>query len=399
MQHRTADVRPTICHVLHTLQVGGGEVLARNFAAANSSEFRPVFAVLDEIGSLGKELRKEGYLVEVIGRRAGFDIACAARLGSFFRSESVAIVHAHQYGPLLYSSLARLPSRRIPILLTEHGRDFPDYRRWKRVLANRMLLTRKDRFVAVGQHVRNALIQFEGLPPARVQVVHNGRELRQFMPMPSIRDRVRKELGLPQDAFIIIQVARLNRLKDHGTALRAMARVATQVANAILLVVGDGEERENTQSMISDMALAGSVRMLGERSDVAELLQAADAFLLTSISEGIPLTLIEAMAAALPCVATRVGGVPEIVSEGETGLLAAAGDDRELSRHIVRLAADPTLRARFGHRARERVLCSFDERTMHDAYRRLYRAMLPKELQTQFAVENANAHEAALSRI
>jgi glycosyltransferase involved in cell wall biosynthesis len=313
-----------------------------------------------------------------MGRRPGFDIACAARLASFFRRESVAIVHAHQYGPLLYSSLARLPARRIPILFTEHGRDFPDYRRWKRVLANRLLLTDKDRFVAVGRQVRNALIQFEGLPQDRVQVVHNGRDLRQFAPKQSIRFQIRNELGLRHDAFVIIQVARLNRLKDHATALRAMSRLATQSLDTVLLIVGDGEERQSIQQTIRNLGLTGSVHMLGERSDVSKLLQAADTFLLSSISEGIPLTLIEAMATGLPCVATHVGGVPEVVDDGESGLLAEAGDDHQLAQQLVRLAKQPELRRQMGHAARAKVVSSFDETSMHQTYRHLYRKMVSR---------------------
>ena len=377
MNHdRAIDRRPTICHVLHTLQVGGGEILAKNFAIKNSADFRPVFALLDTLGSLGDELRREGYMIEVIHRKPGFDLGCARRLGRFLRQQSVSVVHAHQYAPLFYSCLARLPTKRIPILFTEHGRDYPDYRRWKRVWANRLLMTGRDRFIGVGSDVRNSLIQYEGLPASRVDVVYNGRDLEQFKPAGCCREQVRQELGISEDALVTMQVARLNRLKDFPTAIRTVARVVSEVPRAVHIIVGDGEERECIRGLIKELGLTASVRLLGERSDVARLLQAADIFMLSSISEGIPLTMIEAMATALPCVATRVGGVPEVVEDGETGLLANPGDDIQLARHVLRLAANAPLREQLGRAARFRAVNKFDESSMHRAYRAIYRQMM-----------------------
>jgi glycosyltransferase involved in cell wall biosynthesis len=385
--------------VLHTLRVGGGEVLAHKFAVENSDEFRPVFALLDEVGTLGEELRREGCVVELIGRQPGFDIACARKLAKFFRRESVSVVHAHQYAPLFYSSLARLPSRRIPILFTEHGRDYPDYRRWKRVWANRFLTSGKDRFVAVGQYVRNALIKFEALPADRIDVIYNGRDLRVYSPVRSLRDEVRDELGLSHDAIVIIQVARLNRLKDYPTALRVMGRLKSESPKTVLVIVGEGEERQHVQSLVKELDLTASVRLLGERNDVSRLLQAADLFLLTSVSEGIPLTLIEAMAAALPCVATRVGGVPEIVSDGETGFLANPGDEHELARHILRLGADPQLRECAGRAAMARVLSRFDELPMLESYRQLYREMVSDRSRAWLDTKSTDERQATFSGV
>src|SRR4029079_1819673 len=207
------DERPVICQVLHTLHVGGGEILARAFALENEPDFRPVFALLDDLGSLGQELREADYSVEVIGRRPGFDLGCVRRLRAYFRTNRVSLIHAHQYGQLFYSALARWPAARIPVLFTEHGRDYPDFRRWKRVLANRFMLRSCDRFIAVGECVRQSLIAHEGLPPNRVEVIYNGTDLAAYDPNRNQRRAVRQELGLAMDDLIIMQVARLNHLK------------------------------------------------------------------------------------------------------------------------------------------------------------------------------------------
>lgn len=379
-RQKSRVARPTICHVLHTLHVGGGEVLARAFALANEAEFRPVFALLDDLGDLGREMREQGYMVEVLGRRPGFDRGCAKRLRAFLRRERVTVVHAHQYGPLFYSGVARLPGRRPAILFTEHGRDYPDYRRWKRVWANRLLLTRKDRFVAVGEQVRKALIEFEGMPAPRVEVIYNGRDLSEYDPQKSQRDDVRRELGLAEDAFVVIQVARLNRLKDHPTALRAIRHLAHDRPHLRLVLVGDGEDRRQLEQHIEELNLGDSVLLLGSRSDVPRLLQAADAFLLSSITEGIPLTLIEAMATEIPCVVTNVGGVIEVITGGETGLLAPAGDDSKLARQIQQLIDSPKLAKRIAVAARKCVLERFDAAIMHKAYRSYYREMVASQV-------------------
>jgi L-malate glycosyltransferase len=364
--------RPTICHVLHSLHIGGGELLARDIARAHESEYRPIFALLDDLGRVGRELQEQGYVVEVVGRRDRFDPRCAWRLRQVLIRERAAVIHAHQYGPLLYSAIARLPSGQPPIVFHEHGRHWPDYRRPKRVLANRILLRPRDRFVAVGEAVRRALVEFEGLPEARVRVIYNGINLAPFDPARSMRARVRVEHGWPEHTRIVMQVARLNRLKDHATSMRAIAQLAGAVPNCRLVFVGEGEEEPALRALHEELRLGTQVEFLGARSDVPRLLHAADAFLLTSITEGIPLTLIEAMAAGLPCVATAVGGVPEVLVDGVTGLLAPAGDPSAIADGLRRILCDPLMATRLGQAGRERAAHHFAIAPMQAQYAQIY---------------------------
>ena len=139
--------------------------------------------------------------------------------------------------------------------------------------------------------------------------------------------------------------------------------------------MGEGEERSAIERLISELHLNDTVRLLGTRRDIGRLLQAADMFLLTSVSEGIPLTLIEAMATGLPCVATRVGGVPEVVIDGETGLLTNVGDAASLAKCLNRLAAEPTLREQFGQAGYRQAAKLFNADDMHAAYQTLYRQL------------------------
>ena len=366
----------TVCQVLHTLRVGGAEVLAARLTQRLRDRFRFVLVCLDELGTLGRQLRDEGFVVEVLGRRPGLDWRLALRLAGLLRRERVDLIHAHQYTPFFYAAAARHLGHRVPVVFTEHGRHFPDSPRRKRMIANRLLLGRRDRVVGVGQAVCDALVRNEGIPPERVELVYNGIDLGRFAAAPSDRAAVRRELGLGAGELVILQVARLDYLKDHATAVRTVRRVVRQVADTRLVLVGEGPEGPKIRELVGQAGLTDRVLFLGLRNDVPRLLAAADLFLLTSISEGIPLTLIEAMAGGLPVVATRVGGVGEVVEEGKTGLLAPAGDDDGLAGHFLRLAGAPGQAREMGRLGRARAEAFFSEGVMHDCYSELYRETL-----------------------
>ena len=367
---------PTICQLLIGLGMGGAEVLAARMARRLSDRFRFVFACLDEEGILGEDLRADGFSVRVLGRQPGIDWRCGRRLAALIRSEQVSLVHAHQYTPFFYAAASRLPWRHPPIVFTEHGRWFPDFPRPKRIAANRVLLGRRDRVVGVGESVRQALIHNEGIAPRRVEVIYNGINLDAY-PDGNENDNeiadVRHEAGVATHDFMVILVARLDHLKDHVTAIEAHKHVIARRADAKLVLVGEGPERPKIEEAIRAKGLESSVRLLGLRKDIPRLIRASDVFLLTSISEGIPLTLIEAMAARRPVVSTRVGGVGEVVEERKTGLLAASGDALALADHLVSLAENPALRQEFGRLGRHRAEEFFSETQMMERYDRLYR--------------------------
>ncbi len=367
--------RPVVCQVLHTLQVGGAEVLAARLARRLRERFEFVFACLDGLGTLGAELRDEGFTVEVLGRTDGLDIGCVRRLARFAHDQQADLLHAHQYTPFFYARAPGWMGRRPPVLFTEHGRFYPDLPNRKRMVFNRIFLRRMDRVVAVGESVKRALIDNEGIPAARIDVIYNGVRLDDFQSDSVTRQEVRAELGLSPADRVAILVARLDYLKDHSTALRTAERVRRQMPDFRLLLVGEGPERPKIEAEIAQRNLGESVRLLGLRTDVRRLLSAADVFLLSSISEGIPVTLIEAMGAELPVVSTAVGGVAEVVVSNETGVLAPSGDDAALAAGLNRVLSDQPLAQRFGAAGRQRAIDIFTEQVMHDEYARIYRAV------------------------
>lgn len=371
------DGRPTVCHVIHALGVGGAEMLVDVMVRQLHTDYRCVVAVLDEVGVLGEQLRADGFVVEHLHRQPGIDRGCARRLDAFARSHNVDLLHAHQYTPFFQAMLSRGLMGRRPVLLTEHGRHVPDLPSRKRSLVNRLLLRKQDRLIGCGGAVRQALIDNEGLPAQRVDVIYNGVDLDAFAAAGhDARNRIRREFGWNDDHFVMVQVARLHELKDHQTALQAIAQLRRTVPQARLLIVGEGDTRPEIEATIRQQQLGDHVRLAGSRGDVADLLAAADAFLMSSISEGIPLTIIEAMAAELPVVSTAVGGIPEMITHGQNGFLAPARDFNQLSRSLVDLASSPQLCARIGAAGRQTAERQFSLPGMLSNYRRLYQEMI-----------------------
>lgn len=368
--------RPVVGHVLHSLGLAGAEVLAAAVARRLRGDFEFVFFCLDGEGPLGESLRADGFEVVQLGRRPGVDLALARRLGRAAAERGVALLHAHQFTPWCYSALGRrLGGFKGNILFTEHGRHYPDARRLKRVLFNRAMLRRRDRVTAVGGFVRDALAANEGIAPKRIAVVHNGIAFGP-PPTPAQRGDARAKLGLPDDAQVVMQIARFHPVKDHATAIRAMPAVVKNSPLARLVLIGDGDMLAAAKQQAQALRLEQHVHFLGLRQDARELLPAADAFMLSSLSEGISVTFLEAMAASLPIVATDVGGNAEVVVHEQTGLLSPRGDAEKLANNIVMLLCNAEMRKRHGAAGRLRLEQRFTQQQMCDRYAAIYREML-----------------------
>lgn len=371
------DSRPAIGHVIHSLGMGGAERLVDQMVRRMARDFRCEVAVLDDVGEIGERLRRDGFVVEHLQRVPGIDLRCAERLRAFADRRQLQILHAHQCTPFFQAMLSRGLRGRRPVVLTEHGRHFPDTPGRRRIAVNRLLLRRRDRLFGCGEAVRRALIVNEGLPASRVGVIYNGVDLSELRaPSRHARDKVREEFGFIPSDFVVLMVARLHELKDHQTALRTIDRVRITLPGVRLLLVGDGDRRSQIEQTIQFRGLQNHVQLAGTRNDVAQLLRGADAFLLTSISEGIPLTVIEAMAARVPVVSTSVGGIPEMIRSGESGFLAGAEDDCALADSLIRLCCDAALRQSVIDCAERTARDRFSLDGMLDRYRTVYTELL-----------------------
>jgi sugar transferase (PEP-CTERM/EpsH1 system associated) len=380
--------RPVNCQLVHGLPIGGTEVLVDRLVRRLADRFEFVIACLDQVGELGEQLKRDGFEIIEFNRRPGFDWSCVRRLAKRFQAGGVQAVHAHQYTPFAYAAATRLLGYRPRLVFTEHGRFFPDLSSTKRRWFNRVLTSRRDRLIAVGEAVRQALIRNEGMSAAQIEIIHNGVEQSPARLSDEERVALRTELGAANDDLLVIQVARLDTIKDHATALKAFGLAAAQRPQLRLAIVGDGPERGSIERQIAASAFADRISLVGQRRDVPRLLAAADVFLLTSLSEGIPVTVIEAMIAGLPIIATQVGGVPEVV-DGAVGMLAPAGDAERIAAAIVKLSDDGNLRQNLGESGRRRVAERFSEDEMVRRYDRVYAEVLQRQTRTSHALSAA----------
>jgi len=334
--------RMRVGFVLHVMQVAGAEVLVAETIRALRGKIDATVFCLDAIGPLGKQLRAEGIEVISFGRRPGVDLGVAARMAREVRRRRIQVLHAHQYTPFFYAALARvLSGNGCRVMFTEHGRHFPDLvsptRRW---LNQRVLGHLADEVNAVCAFSARSLSESDGFSGRSIEIIENGIALDRYE-YAEDRDALRHRLGLSDGRRYVVNVARFHPVKDQATLLRAFREVADAHDDTDLLLVGDGPQRENLETLTASLGLSERVRFLGVREDVPAILRAADVFALTSKSEAASITLLEAMASSLPIVATAVGGTPELVRDGVEGLLAPRGDACGIARAILCLLRDP----------------------------------------------------------
>ena len=369
--------RMKILQLLHSLNTGGAEILAERFGRNFTRNYEVIFACLDGVGEIGERLLKDGFRVVELQRKDGIDRNCIKRLKHLIRNESVDLIHAHQYTPFFYAMAAQAIGRRKPILFTEHGRFLPDLPSHKRIFFNRLMLRKRDHIVAVGKDVKRALIENEGLPDSRIDVIYNGIPIDRFNTNSTNAKQqfFRESLGIPKSASVVVQVARLDYLKDHVTAVKALS-LATQQTDIHLVIVGEGPERNKIENEIREQQIADRVHLVGLRNDIPDILREADILLLTSISEVIPLTLIEGMATGLPVVSTDVGGVAEVIRENESGFLCSAQDHKTIATRLATLTQSKELRRQFGENGKARAEANFSEKAMQKKYDALVSQML-----------------------
>jgi glycosyltransferase involved in cell wall biosynthesis len=218
-------------------------------------------------------------------------------------------------------------------------------------------------------------VQEERVDAEKILVLPNGVDTEEFRPRAPRAD-LRRDLGIPDGAPVVAVVASLFSFKGHEVFLRAAARVLKSHPNARFLVIGEGPERANLEQRVQEMHIDGAVRFLGRRRDVTELLTLVDVSVLSSQWEAAPISALEAMACEVPVVCTRVGALPEMVLDGETGFLVGVGDDAGLAAGIARLLGDPALRRKMGQASRRRVVELYNLSTLTRRREALYRELV-----------------------
>jgi glycosyltransferase involved in cell wall biosynthesis len=339
----------------HTFAVGGAEEMVLNLVQHLPPRFEPVVCCINEAGPIGEEIRKTGTPVTVLGLTPGlrhpFHLGGIRR---YLRDTKPAIVHTFLLTASLYGRLAAILER-VPIVI---GTEVNIYERKQRhhILAERILMAGTSRVIVSANSVRDFYVRQIQCDPAKIDVVYNAVDWKAVQ-RTRTRTDMRAELGIAPNAKVAGVIARLTEQKGHRYLFRAMATPG--LPDMHLVVVGDGDLRDALRAEAKALNIASRVHFLGARRDLGDLLGAMDVFVMPSLWEGLPLSMILAMGAGLPVVATAVAGIPEVVENGKTGWLVPAGSVVGLSTALAEVLGDPARAAAVGEAAREFVLPRF----------------------------------------
>ena len=372
------DNRIHVVQATFGMGIGGMERVIMDLCRyIDPARYRFTICCLSHRGPLADEIEKEG--VRVVYSENQSRIAKYLRgfeLAQVFRRDRVDILHSHNttafiHG-LLGAQLAGVPVR----IHTDHCKNYKDESlRWMVLenVASRFI----DRMVAVSHHTRGELIQYEKIPASKVMVIHNGINPRQGGA--GATDRLRAEFGLTPDQTIIGTVGRLQAQKGLDMLIAAAPAVVAACPNARFLIVGGGSLEPQLRGQALALGLGDRLLFTGWRNDAVDLMQLFDCFVSTSNFEGLPMVLLEAMAASKPIVATAVGGVPEVVQTGVNGVILNTRDTEKLSAELIALVQHPDTLRTLGATARAIYEQRFTAQAMAAAYQQLYESFLEQK--------------------
>lgn len=330
-------------------------------------------------------------LRDVMGvERVGcFDCGCRTRaeyplgllrLARFLRRAEVDVFHGHLFEPSAIGLPAAVLAGTRLRILTRHYSDYHTRidRRWHTRL-DQLCTALSHAVIAVSRHTAEHLIEREGAPAGKVHVVLNGIDFERVKPSdPASRARLRRELCLGE-SHVLLTAARLHPEKGYEHLFAALPDVIAGLDRpCVLLIAGTGALETQYRELARSLGLEDAVRFLGYRTDIADLMLSADLFVLASVAEAFGLVLAEALYLGVPVVATRVGGIPEIIDDGVDGVLVPPGDSAALARAVVDMLRDPRRRAALGSAGREKVERRFQFVNMMRSYERIYDQLLPR---------------------
>lgn len=373
--HRLRGV--SIAHLIEMDGPGGAERLVALLAGAVAAGGANSVAFLPEGGEgwLTRELRLIGITVEHVPvdshRRT------IAALESGFRRYNIAVAHSHEFAMGICGTVAARRTGAGHVITMHGGRSYASS--WRRRLALRLAATHSGAMVAVCQEAADALRRDLWLSRRRVLTIPNG------VPAPDLRHPapLRADLGLAEQDVLIVAVGNLYPVKGHRYLIEALGLLRERHPRAHVAIVGRGDLHDTLEAQARTLGVGTRVHLLGFRPDVGSVLAAADLFAMPSLSEGLPLALLEAMRAGLPIVASGVGGIPGALADGDAGVIVPPGNAPALADGLARLVAQPGFAATLAARAEAHAAAEYDFQHTADCYASLYATLLPARALTR----------------
>ncbi len=381
--------KPLIVHVIYRLDTGGMEQIVLSVINCTSERFRHAVICLAGFGAMRDQIEDVTVPCHSLNKKPGKDWPHYVRFWRLLRALKPDLVHSYNIGTLDLVPVMKLAGVRR-VIHAEHGRDStdpqgdnPKYHRLRRWMAPFI-----GRYVVVSPDLQSWLTDRVGIQSSKVVYIPNGTDVEKYSGL-RVRREPRRLLGdfAPPGTVVVGNVARLDKVKDHAGLISAFKILCDQVrqahVNCRLIIAGEGPQREELESHIAQLGLTEMVQLLGNRDDVPDLLAECDVFVLSSIAEGMPVTLLEAMAAKLPVVTTNVGGTASVVEAGKTGALVPAGNPQALAEALGVYVTDEKLRHQHGDAGSARVAARFSLGKMVSAYEALYDQLLGSESMPQ----------------
>ena len=363
-----------VAHILSSFGMGGQERVAYDLAVSQLRAGWKVTAVSlapPPDGPLAAEFRAAGIDVARVARpKPGVDPLLVGRLAWWLRTHKVDLTHTHNRMALIYGA----PAGRLAGTAVVHTKHGNNPRGGKRLALAKLSGRCVHAFVAVSPETAAFARKRNEVDEHKLIVITNGIELGRFHPEPTARERVRRELGIDAGAWVFGTVGRVAPEKNHALLLRAAAPLLGPQHRLVL--AGDGPLMGSLKELVAELKIGAYTHLLGARGDVPDVLNALDVFVMSSSTEGLPLVVLEAMATGLPVVSTRVGGIPDVLDEGQTGWLVPSEDEAALRERIAALHADPTGTRAAGAKARSVAVSRYSGERMQRDYLELYARVL-----------------------
>ncbi|MBA3693273.1 MAG: glycosyltransferase [Acidobacteria bacterium] len=374
-----------VLHLIPTLSSGGGERQLVNLVSSTSKEIvNHIVCVIGEADFFAPNIREAGCKViefEIFAKHSF--LKAASKFRRIVREEKPDIIHSWLYDANVSARLGNLLNGKTPIVTSLQSSDYsPEARRagnWnpRKVYALRMIdkftarLT-KLYFVPCSESVKNSYRLYYGIDESKTQVIYNSVNLNLLATSEDDLKKLRRELALPADAFIYLNVGRLDKPKNHKILIEAFQKVALEIPNAYLLIAGAGDLENKLKEQAKDAKISEKVLFLGRRNDIGVLLEIADVFVFPSLLEGLPVALVEAMFKSLPCIASRIEVFEEVVTNGETGLLINPASADELKDAMIELHKNEARRKSLGENAFQQARAKFNTTVTAGQWEKFY---------------------------